>query len=286
MGPRLVITSIIITAVVFAVAWMGDQTGSTLYGLPLMTAMALGIFAVQWVGLIHARLFESEHYFDLVGSLTYITVTIFAIQQAAEIGLRQQIIAGVVIVWAARLGPFLFRRIQKAGEDRRFRTIKLSTPRFLLTWTLQGTWVFLTAGAALAAIITPSTAPLGTVFYVGATMWVLGFAIEVIADNQKSTFKADPANENKFITTGIWARAQHPNYFGEILLWAGVAVMAVPSLSDSAMIFLISPVFVAVLLTRISGVPLLRKTAGARWGDDPEYQAYLKNTPLIIPRIF
>ena len=286
MGPKLVITSIIITAVVFAVAWMGDQTGSELYGLPLMTAMALGIFGVQWIGLIHARLFETEHYFDLVGSLTYITVTVFALQQAAEIGLRQQIIAGVVIVWAARLGPFLFRRIQKAGEDRRFRKIKLSTPRFLFTWTLQGTWVFLTAGAALAAIMTSNTAPLGTVFYVGAAMWVVGFAVEVIADSQKSAFKADPANENKFITTGIWARAQHPNYFGEILLWAGVAVMALPSLSGSAMIFLISPVFVAVLLTRISGVPLLRKTAGARWGDDPEYQAYLKNTPLLIPRIF
>ena len=286
MGAKLVITSIIITAVVFAVAWMGDQTGSELYGLPLMTAMALGIFGVQWIGLIHARLFETEHYFDLVGSLTYITVTVFALQQAAEIELRQQIIAGVVIVWAARLGPFLFRRIQKAGEDRRFRKIKLSTPRFLLTWTLQGTWVFLTAGAALAAIMTSNTAPLGTMFYVGAAMWVLGFAVEVIADSQKSAFKADPANENKFITTGIWARAQHPNYFGEILLWAGVAVMALPSLSGSAMIFLISPVFVAVLLTRISGVPLLRKTAGARWGDDPEYQAYLKNTPLLIPRIF
>ena len=98
MGPKLVITSIIITAAVFAVAWVGDQTGSTLYGIPLMTAMALGIFGVQWVGLIHARLFETEHYFDLVGSLTYVTVTILAIQQAAEIGLRQQIIAGVVIV--------------------------------------------------------------------------------------------------------------------------------------------------------------------------------------------
>jgi steroid 5-alpha reductase family enzyme len=286
MGPKLVITSIIITAVVFAVAWMGDQTGSTLYGLPLMTAMALGVFAVQWIGLIHARLFETEHYFDLVGSLTYITVTVLAIQQAADLGIRQQIIAGAVIVWAARLGPFLFRRIQKAGEDRRFRKIKLSTPRFLLTWTLQGTWVFITAGAALAAIMTPNTAALGPLFYIGAGMWIVGMVVEVVADNQKSAFKANPANADKFITTGIWARAQHPNYFGEILLWAGVAVMALPSLSGSALIFLISPVFVALLLTRVSGIPLLRKTAGERWGDDPEYQAYLKNTPILIPRIF
>lgn len=283
---KLIIASALITAFVFAVAWIGDQTDSTLYGLPLMAAMALGIFAVQWVGLIHARLFETEHYFDLVGSLTYVTVTLFAVQQTAEMGLRQQIIAGVVIVWAARLGPFLFRRIQKAGEDRRFRKIKLSTPRFLLTWTLQGTWVFITAGAALAAIMTQNTATIGTVFYVGVTMWILGFAIELIADNQKTAFKADPANKNKFITIGMWSRAQHPNYFGEILLWTGIAVMALPSLSGSAMIFLISPLFVTLLLTRVSGIPLLRKTAGERWGDDPEYQTYLKNTPVLIPRIF
>ena len=271
---------------VFAVSWLGDQTGSSLYGLPLMAAMALGVFIVQWIGLIHARLFETEHYFDLVGSLTYITVTILAVQQAADFGLRQQLIAGAVIVWAARLGPFLFMRIQKAGEDRRFRKIKLSTPRFLLTWTLQGTWVFITAGAALAAIMTPNMNPLGNVFFLGAAMWVVGMGVEVIADNQKSAFKADPANEGKFINTGIWARSQHPNYFGEILLWAGVAVMALPSLSGSAYIFLISPFFVALLLTKISGVPLLRKSGDERWGDDPEYQAYRKNTPTLIPRLF
>ena len=286
MGPKLVAISIAVTVVVLGIAWLGDQTGSRLYGLPLMVAMAVGVFAVQWIGLIHARLFETEHYFDLVGSLTYVTVTVFAVQQAIDFGLRQQLIAAAVMIWALRLGPFLFMRIKKAGEDQRFRKIKLSTPRFLLTWTLQGTWVFITAGAALAAIMTPNTDALGGVFYVGVILWIIGFLVEVIADNQKSRFKADPANEGRFINTGIWSRAQHPNYFGEIVLWTGVAVMAWPSLSESALIFLVSPLFVALLLTRISGIPLLRKTAGARWGDDLEYQAYLKETPVLIPRLF
>ena len=254
MGAKLVAISTAVTLTVLAVAWLGDQTGATLYGLPLMAAMALGVFGVQWVGLIHARLFETEHYFDLVGSLTYVTVTIFAIQQAVDFGLRQQLIAGAVVVWAVRLGPFLFMRIKKAGEDQRFRKIKLSTPRFLLTWTLQGTWVFITAGAALAAIMTPNANALEPLFFIGALLWVCGFAIEVVADRQKSAFKANSENEGKFINTGIWARSQHPNYFGEIVLWAGVAVMALPSLSGSALIFLISPIFVALLLTRISGV--------------------------------
>ena len=286
MGLKLVAISIAVTVVVLGIAWLGDQTGSRLYGLPLMVAMAVGVFAVQWIGLIHARLFETEHYFDLVGSLTYVTVTVFAVQQAIDFGLRQQLIAAAVMIWALRLGPFLFMRIKKAGEDQRFRKIKLSTPRFLLTWTLQGTWVFITAGAALAAIMTPNTDALGGVFYVGVILWIIGFLVEVIADNQKSRFKADLANEGRFINTGIWSRAQHPNYFGEIVLWTGVAVMAWPSLSESALIFLVSPLFVALLLTRISGIPLLRKTAGARWGDDPEYQAYLKETPVLIPRLF
>ena len=286
MGPKLVAISIAVTVVVLGIAWLGDQTGSRLYGLPLMVAMAVGVFAVQWIGLIHARLFETEHYFDLVGSLTYVTVTVFAVQQAIDFGLRQQLIAAAVMIWALRLGPFLFMRIKKAGEDQRFRKIKLSTPRFLLTWTLQGTWVFITAGAALAAIMTPNTDALGGVFYAGVILWIIGFLVEVIADNQKSRFKADLANEGRFINTGIWSRAQHPNYFGEIVLWTGVAVMAWPSLSGSALIFLVSPLFVALLLTRISGIPLLRKTAGARWGDDPEYQAYLKETPVLIPRLF
>ena len=286
MGPKLVAISIAVTVVVLGIAWLGDQTGSRLYGLPLMVAMAVGVFAVQWIGLIHARLFETEHYFDLVGSLTYVTVTVFAVQQAIDFGLRQQLIAAAVMIWALRLGPFLFMRIKKAGEDQRFRKIKLSTPRFLLTWTLQGTWVFITAGAALAAIMTPNTDALGGVFYVGVILWIIGFLVEVIADNQKSRFKADLANEGRFINTGIWSRAQHPNYFGEIVLWTGVAVMAWPSLSESALIFLVSPLFVALLLKRISGIPLLRKTAGARWGDDPEYQAYLKETPVLIPRLF
>ena len=286
MGLKLVAISIAVTVVVLGIAWLGDQTGSRLYGLPLMVAMAVGVFAVQWIGLIHARLFETEHYFDLVGSLTYVTVTVFAVQQAIDFGLRQQLIAAAVMIWALRLGPFLFMRIKKAGEDQRFRKIKLSTPRFLLTWTLQGTWVFITAGAALAAIMTPNTDALGGVFYAGVILWIIGFLVEVIADNQKSRFKADPANEGRFINTGIWSRAQHPNYFGEIVLWTGVAVMAWPSLSESALIFLVSPLFVALLLTRISGIPLLRKTAGARWGDDPEYQAYLKETPVLIPRLF
>ena len=97
-------------------------------------------------------------------------------------------------------------------------------------------------------------------------------------------FRADPANEGRFITTGLWAWSRHPNYFGEILLWAGIALIAFPVLQGAQLATLISPVFVFVLLTRISGVPLLESRGKKRWGDEPAYQEYKARTPVLWPR--
>jgi steroid 5-alpha reductase family enzyme len=119
----------------------------------------------------------------------------------------------------------------------------------------------------------------------GVIVWLIGFAIEVVADTQKRRFRADPANAGRFISTGLWSRSRHPNYFGEILLWSGVALMAVPTLSGWRWVVLISPVFVWLLLTRVSGVPLLEARAAARFGDDLAYGAYVKHTPVLVPRL-
>jgi steroid 5-alpha reductase family enzyme len=143
----------------------------------------------------------------------------------------------------------------------------------------------MTSCAAVAATLSLEQPPLGLVYVVGSAMWVTGFAMEVIADRQKSRFREDPANAGQFINEGLWARSRHPNYFGEILLWAGIATMATPYLSGSQWIVLLSPFFVYALLTRISGIPTLAKRGQQLWGDDPAYQAYLSNTPQLFPRL-
>ena len=188
------------------------------------------------------------------------------------------------MIWAVRLGTYLFRRIRKAGKDARFDELKTSFPRFLLTWTLQGLWVSLTLSAALAAITTTTRKGLDIFALIGFLVWVLGFAFEVAADTQKSRFRADPANKGKFIQTGVWAWSRHPNYFGEIVLWIGVAIIAVPVLRGWQWVTLISPVFVTLLLTRVSGVPLLEKRADEKWGGQDDYEAYKERTPVLIPR--
>jgi len=177
----------------------------------------------------------------------------------------------------------LFGRIHKAGRDGRFDTMKHDFWQFLMTWTIQGLWVSLTASAAIAIITAADSVEFGVAGTIGLAVWLVGFLIEVVADWQKSKFKADAANSGRFITTGLWSWSRHPNYFGEILLWTGVAVMSLPLLGGWRWSVLISPVFVFVLLTKISGIPILKRRADERWGDDPEYKAYLKRTSQLIP---
>ena len=252
---------------------------------PTMTLLALGCFAIQWLAFVPARLLKTERFYDLTGSLTYIAVTLVAVVTAASPAVAQWLIAGMILVWAGRLGSFLFRRIHAAGGDQRFDHIKVSSSRFFVAWTLQGAWVVMTSCAAVSAILSVQRPAVGAVFAIGAIMWAVGFVIEVVADRQKARFRADPINEGRFINTGLWARSRHPNYFGEILLWAGIAVMAIPYLSGTQWVVMLSPLFVYALLTRVSGVPTLVRRGQQLWGDDPAYQTYLSRTPLLIPRL-
>jgi steroid 5-alpha reductase family enzyme len=182
------------------------------------------------------------------------------------------------------LGTFLFRRIQKAGEDRRFREIKTSFPRFLIAWTLQGLWISFSLAAALAVITSSIERELETFAILGLLVWILGFGIEVVADRQKSKFKNNPENEGKFIQNGLWSWSRHPNYFGEIVLWIGIAIIAIPVLSGWQWVTMISPVFITFLLTKISGVPMLEKRADEKWGGQDDYEKYKASTPVLIPR--
>jgi steroid 5-alpha reductase family enzyme len=267
------------------VATLANPAGLSLAGWPAMTALALGAFAIQWLAFIPARLFQTERFYDLTGSITYIAVTLAAINIAAAPSGAQWLIVIMILVWAGRLGSFLFRRIHAAGGDQRFDHIKVSSSRFFVAWTLQGAWVVMTSCAALTAILSAEPTAMSTIYLIGAVMWVAGFVIEVMADQQKSRFRADPANTGRFINVGLWARSRHPNYFGEILLWAGIAVMAIPYLSGTQWVVMLSPLFVYALLTRISGIPTLARRGQQLWGDEPIYQAYVANTPRLLPRL-
>lgn len=267
------------------VALAGSQGGSKIGGIPVF-ALSVGLaFLIQWLVFIPAFRLQTEKFFDLTGSITYITVISIAALLSTGLDARSILLWALVVIWATRLGTFLFRRIHKAGKDDRFDEIKPSFIRFLNVWTIQGLWVTFTMAAALIAITTTNHKPLDIFAIIGLLVWVIGFSIEVAADAQKSRFNANPENKGKFIRTGLWSRSRHPNYFGEIVLWVGVTIIALPVLQGWQWIALISPIFVTLLLTRVSGIPLLEKKADQKWGGQEDYEAYKQNTPVLIPRL-
>ena len=269
----------------FCIALTGSQGGSTLAGLPIF-ALGVGLaFLIQWLAFIPAFLLRSEKFFDLTGSFTYISIIAFALIFSAKVDDRAIILGSLVMIWAVRLGTFLFRRIRRAGRDERFDELKSSFFRFLTVWTIQGLWVTFTMAAALAGITTTLRKNMDVFAISGILLWVFGLIFEVIADSQKSRFNADPANKGKFIQTALWSRSRHPNYFGEITLWLGIAIIALPVLRGWQLTTLLSPVFVTFLLTRISGIPLLERKADIKWGGQNDYESYKKRTPVLIPRL-
>jgi steroid 5-alpha reductase family enzyme len=252
-----------------------------LFGLPLLVVLAGLAFLIQWAAYVPSFIKQTEHYYDLAGSLTYATVIVLALA-LSEMDLRAAVIGTLVLVWCARLGSFLFRRVKRDGKDGRFDDIKPHWGRFLMAWTFQGLWVFMTLLAALLAITSPAGLGWDLLATLGLLIWLTGFALEVIADRQKSAFRADPGNRGRFITTGLWAWSRHPNYCGEILLWTGIALMATPTFAGWQWLGWLSPLFVTWLLMKVSGIPMLEQRADEKWGGQPDYEAYKARTPVLL----
>ncbi len=272
-------------AVAGGVAAAGSHGGISLGGVPVFALCVALAFVLQWAAFVPAWVRRTERWFDLAGSGTFLTVVLLAVSARGAPDPRSLAIAAMVAIWAVRLGAFLFARIRRQGFDRRFDRIKHDPARFFLTWTLQGLWVSLTLSAALGAVTAAAAAPLGWPAAAGIALWGAGFIVEVAADAQKRRFRLRPENADRFIATGLWARCRHPNYLGEILLWTGVAVAALPALDGWRYVTLVSPAFVWLLLTRVSGIPLLEAQADRKWGADPAYRVYKARTPVLVPRI-
>jgi steroid 5-alpha reductase family enzyme len=262
------------------------------YGIALLTGLALIqqvvliAFLIQWILFLPAFYFQTEKFYDLTGSATYLFIVIYISYQsnvAININMGSILLASCIILWAIRLGSFLFTRIHKAGEDKRFSSIKPSPTRFFMAWTFQGMWVSICSMCALTAIASKNGVVQNGVFYIGMLVFIFGFLVEIIADWQKSSFRKNPTNKNQFIAQGLWSYSRHPNYFGEITLWLGISIMSFSSLSSWQYFTLISPVFTYILLVYISGVKILEIAGMEKWGHLDSYQQYIRRTPSLFP---
>ena len=265
-------------------------------GVPVFAICGVTSFVINWAAFIPAYFLHTEKFYDLTGALTHITVIIIGVYLSwPTVDYRGLIVAGCVILWATRLGTFLFLRIHGAGlKDWRFDKIKHNFKRFLLAWTLQALWVIMNTTATLALITSRRDPDSGAgeeegdpqpflLFDCGVAIWLCGSIYEVVADEQKRQWRKDPNNKGKWIDSGLWSYSRHPNYFGEITLWFGLALASVPVLSGFRWAMLISPVFCGFLLCCVSGIPFQNAKAKKQWGENPEWRQYMASTSALIP---
>ncbi len=291
LQPLLFLSISVVTFLVCYLLAITVQVGTIAEGgVSLILIVMFLSFLIHWVMFIPSYLFQTEKFYDLTGSITYITILSFVvyIKQLvvhSVLDLRSLIIFSCIIIWTVRLGSFLFWRVLKDGEDKRFKTILPSFSQLFMTWTLSAAWVFIQSIAALVALTSLQQVPFGLLGYLGLSLWIFGFVFQVVADYQKTKFKANPANKDNFIQEGLWSISRHPNYFGEIALWTGIALMAVPVMSGLQYVSLISPVFGFLLIYFVSGVRLLENKGDKKWGNNPDYKKYKKNTPVFFPKI-
>ncbi|KAF2153849.1 DUF1295-domain-containing protein [Myriangium duriaei CBS 260.36] len=223
-------------------------------------------FGLQAAAGIPSIAFQTERFYDLSGSLTYISCTALSLYlptlrarlaaQAAGGSLppwpsllsafaskggsigwnwRQVALSAAVTIWAARLGSFLFSRITSdSGRDSRFDSIRGSPPKFLGAFFAQATWVSLCLLPVLAVNSLPATSlallpALTATDLIGVLLYVGGITFEATADRQKSRWvqeKKEKKHDEDFLTRGLWSKSRHPNYFGEATLWTGIATVA------------------------------------------------------------
>lgn len=277
----------VISNLLAALIIIGVSSISSFMLLPVLVAVGIQLAVFAFHGLPYL----SEKFYDLSGSATHFAVVVVSVARCPGGGASpQQVLFGLLsTVWMVRLGTFLYLRILRDGRDPRFDEMKKVPLRFLGAWTLQACWVVLVQMPVILICSKEDKTPLVACVLnvLLLAVWASAFLLESMADVQKFEFRQVAANRHRFITSGLWGYARHPNYAGEIAMWvaaaAAVSVVGISTGEPTMHLAWLSPAFTAALLLKVSGVPMVTAAGEKKWGTDPEYQAYMKNTPMLIP---
>ena len=229
---------------------------------------------------IPAFIFKTDKLTDISYSISFIAVSLFLFIKSEQ-NIVQTVLLAMILLWAIRLGTYLFIRISKTGKDKRFDGMREHFWKFSKFWLLQGfsVWVIM-----LSATVNFSNdgISLSVLHILGVSIFLIGLVIETVADYQKFVFKSNSENTG-WTNVGLWNRSRHPNYFGEMLVWIGIFFYSSIHLSTGLILIgVISPIYIITILLFVSGVPMLEKKYNKRYGDNSEYKKYKEKTNLII----
>lgn len=244
----------------------------------------LTVILINVIGLLWGYIQQSDKATDLFYSLSFAGLTLILWLGKAD-SLIHHFCLAMVLIWSFRLGSYLFKRIHAMGKDDRFDNMRKSFIRFAGFWFLQAVSVLMLS-IPMLILYQKSIIPFGSTHIIGILIWTFGLGIETFADQQKFSFRQNPANNGQFIQSGLWKYIQHPNYLGEILCWVGLFICVVPSLESWEWLSIVSPIWIIFLLVFVSGIPLLQKASKKKYGHLESYQNYQKNTPLLVPFLY
>ena len=279
-----IISVLLMWSILIFVSYILSFTSIEYQGLSVVYIMTLVVVLIQIISYFHSLIFKTELLFDFIGSLSFISLLVVGLIFMGNSDFNKFLISTLLFLWASRLGLFLlFRRI-KAKKDIRLQEYLKTPSKLFVLWNMQAIWVILSSLPIIVILTSESTHTFGLIEWGGFLVWIIGFIIEILADNQKRNFKI--TNSSGFINTGLWAYSRHPNYLGEILIWTGITIISIRYIIGTGYIALISPIFVFILLRFISGVPQLELIANERWGSDENYKYYKNKVGLLFPKLF
>ncbi len=248
---------------------------------PLLITLIVSL-VINLVMFLIAFRFKTDKLTDISYAATFFVIVLYGVLTNAMSDYNLALF-GMITLWSFRLGGFLLMRIWKMGRDKRFDGMRDNFLAFGRFWLLQAitVWIVLIPSSFAFASNRPFVSDLSLL---GIVIFITGLMIEANADLQKYRFSRNPKNKDKWIDEGIWHYSRHPNYFGEMLVWAGVYIYVFPGLVGfQPLIGVISPLFITTMLLFVSGVPILEKSADKKWGKQAAYQEYKRTTHLIIP---
>ncbi|KAE8876422.1 hypothetical protein PF006_g10518 [Phytophthora fragariae] len=257
----------------------------------IMLLICLGVTVVMQCSFFAvAYACQYDKVTDLAGALNFILLAVLSLVVQGVYDTRAIVATCLQVAWALRLGSFLLLRVLKRGKDARFDEMRANCLAFFGFWVFQILWVFL---VSLPVVLANSCGEQDDNRSFGeardvveVALWAVGLAVEYAADASKSAFNEDPKNKGKLLRSGVWKYSRHPNYFGEILCWVGVTVLASANFDGETWFYYVSclsPVFTFVVLMFLSGVPLAEERYDERFGLDPDYIEYKRSTsPLVL----
>lgn len=233
---------------------------------------------------IPAYLKQTDKLTDISYGASFAIVGAFAFLRS-EMNLAHTILFVAVLAWSARLGAFLLYRVRKVGKDSRFDEMRKHFFKFLRFWVLQGLSVFVILLSSIIAWDSTSFS-ISLIGVAGLVLFGAGLLTEATADIQKFRFNSKLSNKGQWIDEGLWRKSRHPNYLGEMSVWSGLYIFALSSMTGWELALgAISPLYIILLLSFGSGIPILEKGADERWGQNKEYQKYKSEVPVLIPSL-